>query len=166
MRCPTRETLDVSDKLTLQARFRVYGDVAPVLPPNLREEFDLAGVFSGGRVVFTSDQHFGVGSNLIIPGRGTLVTAHCTQSPFYHLHHGTYRERHGRRLGNQAQPRTRPQRLGYHQAVSPFLTIEQRLPNPSSRAPYVSLCAIHNSIERKSLITQQRGWRIFDARRD
>jgi allantoicase len=31
---------------------------------------DLAHVFSGGRVVYTSDQHFGVGSNLLLPGRG------------------------------------------------------------------------------------------------
>ncbi|KAF9793362.1 allantoicase [Thelephora terrestris] len=52
------------------ARFRVYGTVTPAFPPNAHEEFDLAHVFSGGRVVFTSDQHFGVGSNLIIPGRG------------------------------------------------------------------------------------------------
>ncbi|OCH95129.1 allantoicase [Obba rivulosa] len=51
------------------ARFRVYGLVAPVLP-ELDAEFDLAHVFSGGRVVVTSDQHFGVGSNLILPGRG------------------------------------------------------------------------------------------------
>jgi len=32
--------------------------------------FDLAHVYAGGRVVFTSDQHFGVGANLILPGRG------------------------------------------------------------------------------------------------
>lgn len=31
---------------------------------------DLAHVFSGGGTVFTSDQHFGVGSNLLLPGRG------------------------------------------------------------------------------------------------
>lgn len=31
---------------------------------------DLAHVFSGGRAVFISDQHFGVGSNLLLPGRG------------------------------------------------------------------------------------------------
>ncbi|KAF8522525.1 galactose-binding domain-like protein [Gautieria morchelliformis] len=31
---------------------------------------DLAHVFSGGRAVYTSDQHFGVGSNLLLPGRG------------------------------------------------------------------------------------------------
>ncbi|KAH7888506.1 galactose-binding domain-like protein [Phlebopus sp. FC_14] len=52
------------------ARFRVYGNVAPVHPDIESEPFDLAHVFSGGRVVFTSDQHFGVGSNLILPGRG------------------------------------------------------------------------------------------------
>ncbi|TFK73914.1 Allantoicase-domain-containing protein [Pluteus cervinus] len=52
------------------ARFRVYGHVAPVMPADPFESFDLAHVFAGGRVVFTSDQHFGVGSNLILPGRG------------------------------------------------------------------------------------------------
>nr|GAT44637.1 allantoicase [Mycena chlorophos] len=52
------------------ARFRVYGQVHPVHPANASEAFDLAHVFAGGRVEFTSDQHFGVGSNLILPGRG------------------------------------------------------------------------------------------------
>ncbi|KAH9832168.1 allantoicase [Rhodofomes roseus] len=52
------------------ARLRVYGLVSPVFPADLSAQFDLAHVFSGGRVVFTSDQHFGVGSNLILPGRG------------------------------------------------------------------------------------------------
>ncbi|KAG8213580.1 galactose-binding domain-like protein [Butyriboletus roseoflavus] len=52
------------------ARFRVYGHVAPVQPVADAVPFDLAHVFAGGRVVFTSDQHFGVGSNLILPGRG------------------------------------------------------------------------------------------------
>ncbi|KAF9060654.1 galactose-binding domain-like protein [Rhodocollybia butyracea] len=52
------------------ARFRVYGNVEPVMPTELTELFDLAHVFAGGRVEFVSDQHFGVGSNLILPGRG------------------------------------------------------------------------------------------------
>ncbi|KAI0093246.1 allantoicase [Irpex rosettiformis] len=52
------------------ARFRVYGLVTPVFPLEIGTVFDLAHVFSGGRVVYTSDQHFGVGSNLILPGRG------------------------------------------------------------------------------------------------
>jgi len=52
------------------ARFRVYGHVSPVHPKDSAELFDLAHVFAGGRVEFTSDQHFGVGSNLILPGRG------------------------------------------------------------------------------------------------
>ncbi|KAF5351866.1 hypothetical protein D9756_007571 [Leucocoprinus leucothites] len=51
------------------ARFRVYGQVIPVWPTDLKS-FDLAHVFAGGRVDFVSDQHFGVGSNLILPGRG------------------------------------------------------------------------------------------------
>ena len=53
-----------------QARFRVYGHVSPVHPSNESELFDLAHVFAGGRVEYTSDQHFGIGSNLILPGRG------------------------------------------------------------------------------------------------
>jgi len=53
-----------------QARFRVYGHVKAVIPEEPTELFDLAHVFAGGRVEFVSDQHFGVGSNLILPGRG------------------------------------------------------------------------------------------------
>ncbi|KAG6920311.1 hypothetical protein DXG01_005080 [Tephrocybe rancida] len=52
------------------ARFRVYGHVSPVIPSDASEIFDLAHVFAGGHVEFTSDQHFGVGANLIVPGRG------------------------------------------------------------------------------------------------
>jgi len=52
------------------ARFRVYGLVAPIFPANAYAPVDLASVFSGARVVFTSDQHFGVGPNLLLPGRG------------------------------------------------------------------------------------------------
>lgn len=54
----------------LKARFRVYGAVSPVLPQDVSTTFDLAHVFAGGRVEFMSDQHFGVGTNLIYPGRG------------------------------------------------------------------------------------------------
>ncbi|KAJ4001585.1 galactose-binding domain-like protein [Lentinula boryana] len=53
------------------ARFRVYGHVQAVMPEEPTELFDLAHVFAGGRVEFVSDQHFGIGSNLILPGRGT-----------------------------------------------------------------------------------------------
>ncbi|KIK67227.1 hypothetical protein GYMLUDRAFT_37305 [Collybiopsis luxurians FD-317 M1] len=52
------------------ARFRVYGHVKPIIPEDPTELFDMAHVFAGGRVEFVSDQHFGVGSNLILPGRG------------------------------------------------------------------------------------------------
>lgn len=48
----------------------MYGQVIPVHPQDEAETFDLAHVFAGARVEFTSDQHFGVGSNLILPGRG------------------------------------------------------------------------------------------------
>ncbi|PLW49883.1 hypothetical protein PCANC_07094 [Puccinia coronata f. sp. avenae] len=49
------------------ARFRVYGHPIPVFPAG---RCDLASVLLGARVVVTSDQHYGVGSNLILPGRG------------------------------------------------------------------------------------------------
>ncbi|KAM6502037.1 allantoicase [Amanita muscaria] len=52
------------------ARFRVYGDVVAETPKDFVQPFDLAHVFAGGRVDFTSNQHFGIGSNLILPGRG------------------------------------------------------------------------------------------------
>ncbi|KAF8919855.1 galactose-binding domain-like protein [Mucidula mucida] len=52
------------------ARFRAYGHVIPVHPTDPFTLFDLAHVFAGGAVQATSDQHFGVGSNLILPGRG------------------------------------------------------------------------------------------------
>jgi len=52
------------------ARFRVYGNVTPIFPANVAESFDLAHVFAGGRVELISDQHYGVGANLILPGRG------------------------------------------------------------------------------------------------
>lgn len=62
------------------ARFRVYGRIpaAPVghgvaekseSDPRLNS-LDLAHSMNGGRVVFTSDQHFGKGPNILLPGRG------------------------------------------------------------------------------------------------
>ena len=54
------------------ARFRVYGLVEPAFPEDNDQSIDLAHVYNGGRVVFVSDQHFGVGSNLLLPGRGEL----------------------------------------------------------------------------------------------
>lgn len=56
--------------MTAQARFRVYGLVTPVFP-HIESSFDLASVYSGGQAVLVSDQHYGVGSNLLLPGRGT-----------------------------------------------------------------------------------------------
>ncbi|TDL25906.1 allantoicase [Rickenella mellea] len=52
------------------ARFRVYGIVKAIFPKDGSVSIDLAHVLSGGRVVFTSDQHFGIGSNILLPGRG------------------------------------------------------------------------------------------------
>ncbi|KAG6837508.1 hypothetical protein H0H93_008433 [Arthromyces matolae] len=57
------------------ARFRVYGHVSPLIPSEESTLFDLGHVFAGGRVEFTSDQHFGVGANLILPGRGKNMGA-------------------------------------------------------------------------------------------
>jgi len=42
----------------------------PIHPQDPAKLFDVAHIFAGGRVVYTSDQHFGIGSNLILPGRG------------------------------------------------------------------------------------------------
>ena len=74
----------------------MYGLVTPVFPSRLDAQFDLAHVFAGGRVVFTSDQHFGVGSNLILPGRG--MSALLLQSLIVTL--SAIRQRHGGRLGD------------------------------------------------------------------
>ncbi|MCO5565966.1 hypothetical protein L7F22_019641 [Adiantum nelumboides] len=65
------------------ARFRVYGSIhAPPIGLGVNEYatssnddgrfnvLDLAHTMNGGQVVFTSDQHFGVGPNVLLPGRG------------------------------------------------------------------------------------------------
>lgn len=52
------------------ARFRAYGHVVPLFPSDPLAPLDLASALNGGKVVFTSDQHFGQGANLILPGRG------------------------------------------------------------------------------------------------
>ncbi|KAG1753039.1 allantoicase [Suillus lakei] len=52
------------------ARFRVYGHVMPIFPASPVEAFDLAYIFAGGKIVATSDDHFGSSSNLLLPGRG------------------------------------------------------------------------------------------------
>lgn len=54
------------------ARFRAYGTVIPAqaVPGQEAAAIDLAYVLNGGRVVAVSDQHFGVGNNLVLPGRG------------------------------------------------------------------------------------------------
>lgn len=55
-------------------RFRAYGKVLPApAPPSdspSPEAVDLAFVLNGATVVGESDQHFGRGGNLILPGRG------------------------------------------------------------------------------------------------
>jgi allantoicase len=62
--------INLISKPGFEARFRVYGLVSPIFPSNELELFDLAHVFAGGHVESVSDQHFGRGTNLILPGRG------------------------------------------------------------------------------------------------
>ncbi|KAI5479265.1 allantoicase [Pseudohyphozyma bogoriensis] len=50
-------------------RFRAYGTVLPT-PSTSTDAVDLAYVLAGATVVGESDQHFGRGGNLILPGRG------------------------------------------------------------------------------------------------
>ena len=52
------------------ARFRLFGEVVPVLPLDVNESFDLAATVNGGVAVACSDQHFGTKDNLLLPGRG------------------------------------------------------------------------------------------------
>lgn len=52
------------------ARFRLYGDVVPVIPQDISAVFDLAATVNGGVAVQCSDQHFGTKDNLLLPGRG------------------------------------------------------------------------------------------------
>jgi allantoicase len=52
------------------ARFRLFGHAVPVFPEDKDAIFDLAAAQNGGVAVSCSDEHFGVISNLILPGRG------------------------------------------------------------------------------------------------
>lgn len=83
----------IFDLMIAQARFRVYGFVTPVFP-HLSCSFDLASVYSGGQAVLASDQHYGVGSNLLLPGRGTAL--HTPSK----INLTLAREGYGRWLGN------------------------------------------------------------------
>jgi allantoicase len=51
-------------------RFRAYGRVVPVIAADGAGAVDLASVLGGATVTGESDQHFGRGGNLILPGRG------------------------------------------------------------------------------------------------
>ncbi|KAI9761564.1 MAG: Allantoicase [Chaenotheca gracillima] len=52
------------------ARFRLFGRAVPVFPADENAVLDLAAAQNGGLAVACSDQHFGVISNLLLPGRG------------------------------------------------------------------------------------------------
>lgn len=53
------------------ARFRLYGDVLPSLPPPDDDApIELSATLNGGAVAARSDEHFGHASNLLLPGRG------------------------------------------------------------------------------------------------
>ncbi|KAG9244309.1 allantoicase [Calycina marina] len=52
------------------ARFRLFGHAVPVFPEDKEAVFDLAAAQNGGVAIACSDEHFGVISNLILPGRG------------------------------------------------------------------------------------------------
>ncbi|GMG12246.1 allantoicase activity protein [[Candida] boidinii] len=52
------------------ARFRLYGNVHPIIPNDLSTLLDTASAIQGGVCVSFSDQHFGSADNLLLPGRG------------------------------------------------------------------------------------------------
>lgn len=70
----------------------------PIFPANPMDPFDLAHIFSGGKVVATSDDHFGSSSNLLLPGRGRLILNLRMMTMFLIAER---RDRYGRRMGNQ-----------------------------------------------------------------
>ncbi|KAI9480923.1 MAG: Allantoicase [Benjaminiella poitrasii] len=53
------------------ARFRVYGNINPKFPENKDEIIDLLFIGNGGKAVYASDEYYGSGNLLILPGRGT-----------------------------------------------------------------------------------------------
>jgi allantoicase len=68
------------------ARFRAYGTVRPIFDTthawdvsqatdytDVPGQRDLAHAFNGGRCVYESDKHYGVGANLLLPGRGCVA---------------------------------------------------------------------------------------------
>ncbi|CAO3599101.1 unnamed protein product [Absidia cylindrospora] len=52
------------------ARCRAYGTVSPIFPEDTSAVLDLAFSGNGGRVVEVTEEHYGPGSNLLLPGRG------------------------------------------------------------------------------------------------
>ncbi|KAI9714950.1 MAG: hypothetical protein M1812_006263 [Candelaria pacifica] len=52
------------------ARFRLFGKAVPVFPESKEQEIELSAAVNGGVAVRASDQHFGMGGNLLLPGRG------------------------------------------------------------------------------------------------
>ena len=52
------------------ARFRLYGHAVPVWPADPAAEVELSAAVNGGVAVAVSDQHYGKGGNVLMPGRG------------------------------------------------------------------------------------------------
>lgn len=52
------------------ARFRLYGQVKPIIPSDTSLQLDTASAIQGGVCTSFSDQHFGSVDNLLLPGRG------------------------------------------------------------------------------------------------
>ena len=119
--------------MLFQARFRVYGLVRAVFPENYDESLDLAHVFSGGVVVSVSDQHFGVGSNLLLPGRGK----NCLDISFIALI--VFQERIWETVGKPSAVEQRVTRIGSSSScTSSVIDIIATVFNLSSVVPRVS----------------------------
>ncbi|KAF8924090.1 galactose-binding domain-like protein [Dissophora ornata] len=69
------------------ARFRVFGKVSPIYPDE-KKTFDLASLSSGGRIIKTSEYHYGNPYNILLP-TASLNTRYGWQTPRSHVegHH-------------------------------------------------------------------------------
>jgi hypothetical protein len=83
--------------------------VSPIFPKDPLESLDLAHVYNGGRVIAVSDQHFGVGPNLLLPGRGIYALLYNGFAMILIFAFNIdSRQGYGRWLGNKEKPHSRP----------------------------------------------------------